>query len=289
MVQKIEAPASLSFGTPYQGLPLAVTCASAGAWDEVKYRWERSVDGSAYRPLGTTAVPVFSDMVPVGSTYGLRVQVVTRAGFSDYTYSGQADILTPVQPIIEAVSSDLGEWEEPIPYSYTIHPCNRGAVVTVRAWLAGGGDDRLLRQHIAEPGTSYQLDLTKWWLPLPCGTYILRIEASDQYGSTAQKTATFTRLGKKISLSRTEHLNATPRKVLLSVYPANYPPGTAVVLQASCDPYGPLPVWEDVAAGEVHQFTAVPAGTPGIGYRIKIEPPAGHEAIIQGIAVRYLA
>ena len=175
-------------------------------------------------------------------------------------------------PVISGTDQDLGAYEDPLTYNYTVTDEEAATqTLTVTEKVTNGAETITLRTFTATNGATNTADLSSVWLRLLPGTHTLTITVSDGAGGTAQRAITFSRTVTRIAASRAFTTDSLVTKCLLSIYPSDRPLDGTLHCEVCNNPFDDEPVWEDITAKVnryVHTFeNTTVATTHGLAYR----------------------
>lgn len=193
-------PLSITYGIPAFSQPLDVTIAAVSdpEGDTVTYIWESRTDDREYLEFAQTTAPNATVMVPAtGTTFQIRVKAVDSHGSESGYCTGMAKtIIVNTPPAITGTDENLGAFEQPFTYSYSVSDAESGAQTLTVTEFA---DQTVIRTFTATAGQTITADIAAIWADLVPGTHVLTISVDDGIGKPVIRKVTFKRVLQQVS------------------------------------------------------------------------------------------
>ena len=211
----------------------------------ITYILERSLDGGAWAQAFSGTGLQNTQSVERGThTVQYRVRARNTSGLESAQRTSETrDVVNNRPPTIDGADVYLGTQTGAFTHSYVTNDPDPGDVITVVERLNGVQ----LREFTATAGATQTLtvDLARF-LTLGNGTHTLTITASDQWGSSATRTLTFSRSESQIEVVLASPLpaNDMPRRAVVTVN-RQITNGALFNVEICNNANDPTPAWED--------------------------------------------
>lgn len=267
--------------TVTRGVPFTVSWGEATDSDGTisSYYLYRKYDNGSWSssPVYSGANRSYTETEITSSTSASEVTYRVRArdnssGYSSYTTSSAASIITNTSPVISGSDGSLGTKSAAFTQTYAVSDADFDEVTVVERI-----DGEQIRSYTATLGATNTFSVTgETWLKLLNGSHSMTITATDANSGTATRTYSFVKSVTSFTIQNATPFSSADMPTRIKLYITRSIPTGAIFTAYVCNNgYDATPTWEDVTdridSNEIYEFTNDTKTASNWGVSIKVE------------------